>query len=114
MFWSAQVKVVLKAKRVWRVVCEAGAACLTSHRVEMAIFETGAGDITEEELVRDLAWPFILQRHGEIPFLCVMAQQDDPQKMWELLLQRYSACATIRQATVHLSLAQTPHTGQAM
>lgn len=85
MSWSARVKVVSIAKRVWRVERGDGATYSTSHRVHMDTLETRTEDITDEELVRDVTCSPMLQDFEEISYSCVTTHQDDSWKMWELL-----------------------------
>lgn len=114
MFWLAQVRTILEAKRVQRVLHGDDATSSTSHGGEMDKTETRARVMTGDELTRGVACSVILHGLGEIPFACVMPHQEDPRKMWELLLQRYSARSTISKSTAYSSLAQTGYTGQVM
>lgn len=85
VFWSAYVTVILEAKRVWRDVRSDRAGSSMLHRAETSSIEAGAGGIMAEESARDVACSLILRGRREVLFLCVMAHQDDLQKMWELL-----------------------------
>lgn len=114
MFRSAEVKAILKAKLMWRVVRGYGVASSTSHRVEMKVVENCGGNITGGEYARDSGCSLILQGLEEIPFSCVIAHQDDQRKMWEPLYQRYIASKTFSKAILHSCLARIRYSGQAV
>lgn len=114
MLWSAQVEAILRAKGAWHVVHGDDEATSMLHGGEMDTMESGARNITEEELARYVACSLILQGLGDIPFSCVMVYRDDPRKFWKLLHQQYSKILTFTKATVHSSLSRTRYTEQEM
>lgn len=114
VFWYVLVKGILKVKRLWHVEHGDDAASSTSNKIEVDVLETGVENNTYEELARDVAWSWIFQDLGEIPFSCVIPRQDNPLKMWELLHQRFRASLSIKKVMTHSSLGPKPCTEQAM
>lgn len=76
--WSVQIKVILKARRVWHVVRAEDRASLSSlHRVQAS--DKGSDVGSDPEYVRDIVCSIILQEPGEVLIACVMQYQEGPR-----------------------------------
>lgn len=115
LYWSDQLKEILKAKRERHVVWwENAAGFSVSHQDGTKRADTTTRGVMDDEYARDVAWSLILQGLGEVPFAFVMGHQDDPRRMWEFPHQRYSANKTFSKAVLHYSLARTLYADEEM
>lgn len=82
LYCSAQVKAILKAKRVWHVVRgDNVASSSASHHDRMSTIFDGAVAIVDSEFNKDVTCLVTLQGIGKIPFARVTVHQDDPRKL---------------------------------
>ena len=112
-FWSAQIKAILKAKKAWKVVRPTSGTVSTTDGSSQVVTATSK-KLLSEEAANDIACSVILQGLGEVPFAAVMQYQDDPQKMWNVLHERYAAVSSFSKASIHTSLARLKYGGENM
>lgn len=65
------------------------ASSFTSHQAGTALTDAATREVVKEEFAKGVACVVILQGPGEVPFVRVVAYQDDPRKMWDLLHQGF-------------------------
>lgn len=111
LYSSAQIKAVLKAKRVWHLLLADDAASLSSSH-EVLGSDEGSDLASAPEYARDIAFSIILQKIGKAPFVWAMRYQKDSQEMWRLLHDRHSAPTTFSRVTGHRSFSSMMYTDQ--
>jgi len=118
LYWSAQIKSTLKAKRVWSVVRDPDApvSSVTNQDSNTAQVEAASSLVVyqDEDEKRDTACAIILRSLGPVPFACIMRHQENPRMMWNVLHSRYASGTTFSKASVQTELARTKYTGQSM
>jgi len=118
LYWSAQIKSTLKAKRVWSVVRAADApvssVTQTNGNNEEQVTESSVVVYQDDDEKRDVACSIILRSLGPVPFASIMKHQENPRMMWSLLHSRYASSTTFSKASVQTKLARTKYAGQAM
>lgn len=80
LYWPAQVKEILKAKRVWHFVrqSKAAASSYASNQKGVEKKDTATGGVKDDEYARNAACLVILHALCKVLFTCVLAHQDDP------------------------------------
>lgn len=84
MHWLEQIKEIQKVKRDWHVM-RAGDAMGFSSLHHVRASDEGSDVASDSEYVRDVACSIALQRLGEVPFVCVVRNQEESPQRWRFL-----------------------------
>lgn len=81
LYWSGQIKAILKAKRVWHVGRgDDGASSSASHQDGTDKTGTATEGVLDNAFAKDIACSVVLQGLAEVSTARVMAHQDDTRR----------------------------------